>query len=209
MHINLLPLPTWRRIQARALLRSWIGIWLFCGCCLGLVIAWKLVLLHAARERVGALAGRCRPLYSLLRETEGLELDLVALHAERDALIRLKPRNQVLPLLGVLTRTVRPTAGQLQVQRLSLVVPPRQAPATKTAGSRAASGRPSAAPTPPRGTLAVHGIAVDDANVAQFVDRLRASGLFERVELKVSTQQGGERSDFRAYQLECRYEVPP
>ena len=122
----------------------------------------------------------------------------------RNNSVELQPTDHFIDLLGVLGTAAQANPGKVHVQRLTVQagqataqpVPARGAPAASPAGSPLIVS-----------TLSLNGLADDDAALAQFVTALRQSGVFERVELRSSSQVAADST--RQYQLECRYEELP
>ncbi len=209
MYINLLPNEIRGKIQFRAIVRNWAKLWVFIGAWMIVSVSWEIVALRAARERAATLTAQCQPVCALQDETQEQRRRVLALNAERTMLERLQPTDHLIDLLGVLSRAVQPGAGKLQVQRFSLLMPPRTPPSPSPGINRPTNDAIKASPSQNLASLSLQGVASDDSNVAQFVSALRHTAVFEQVDLKSSTQLSGSDLASRTYQIECRIEEQP
>ena len=204
MFINLLPPNTRLKIQFRSMLRRYVRIWCLAG--LGAVACASVQVWECrqAAARIAALEDRCQPLYALQQVISEDRQQLQQLEARSKQVSQLQPTDHFIDLLGVLVTAAQANGGKVHVQRLTVQagqptaqpIPARGATATSPTGSPAVVS-----------TLSLNGLAEDDEALAQFVTALRQSGVFERVELRSSSQVAADST--RQYQLECRYEELP
>ncbi len=207
MHINLLSHDIRAKIEARRILRQWTLIWVIAGLATLAGCIWQARELRAAQARLALLNSRCESLRELQRELGVGRQHYDDRHSELTALERIEPQQHVIDLLGVLVQAMRPQAGQLQIQRLNVVL---QRPNVDQVSSRPREQRGTVvAATTPHSLLNLQGVADDDNVLSRFVTDLRQAGVFERVDLKSSTRLIGSQHSLRQYQLECRYEDQP
>jgi Tfp pilus assembly protein PilN len=206
MHLNLLP-PSFRfKLLMRTSLRRWSLIW---GTALGCAFAYCSLQsreVFDAANRMATLDVQCQPLRNLEQDATVQQERLAHLQAERQILEQLQPDEHSLQLLGLLAQAARRTRGKVQLQRLSYVAPAYPT-SVAISPARQASEPPSAATAleAPQATLSLQGLADDDDALAGFVATLREEGIFQRVELKASSQLRTPNGSDRQYQLECRF----
>jgi Tfp pilus assembly protein PilN len=204
MFVNLLPANTQLKIQFRSMFRGYAVVWGLGGFCVGLCMLLQFGQLWQANHDLALLEERCEPVYALRREIAQDQQQLQLLQTQLDTLNRLEPSDHFLDLLGVLVQATRSEEGRLHIQRLNLLSGQMVQPAP---GAPAAAKPSSSQPT--TSMLSLSGLADDDATVTKFVATLRSTGVFDQVDLKASSQVGGEEVTTRQYQLECRYQDVP
>ncbi|MGN6135998.1 MAG: PilN domain-containing protein [Aureliella sp.] len=213
MFINLLPANTRLKIQFRSMLRRFARIWAAAGVGALACAALQVRECWHASQRLAELEARCEPLYALQQQIQSDRRQLNSLQARCEMLSGLQPSDHFLDLMGVLVESTQREAGKLHIQRLSLQSSQQAAAApqapSRAAAASAAAGSAAAGNLVPIGTLSLNGLAEDDASLAQFVAALRETGVFDRVELKSSSQVAGGSKASRQYHLECRYEDLP
>jgi hypothetical protein len=205
MHINLLPPAVRLKIQFRGALRRWRWIWISAVSCAIAYCGIQIVDLMRIRALLVTLEDRCQPLRSMQAEMNQEQDQLSCVLAEKRSLERIPANDHLLELFGVIARAGQPVAGRFQLTRLGLVFaqPSGSMPAIPTPPP--APGVP-AAPVRQASMLSLQGLADDDRVLASLVTNLRDSGVFERVDLKSSTQSPGAGVSGRSYQLDCRFE---
>ncbi len=207
MFINLLPQKTRLKNQYYRLLSSYLKVWSIAGVVALSLIAFQLRNFCEARYRLNLLAVRCQPLNSLQQQLSDSHQRKLKLQIEVNMLEQLQPTDHSIELLSVLVREMRSETGRLRLQRLSLQRALALMAAGNTTGPKNATAAKSTAQF--TNTLSLQGVADDDAAVAKFVSGLRDSRVFERVDLKSSTQGVASGRTTRHYQLECLYEDKP
>jgi Tfp pilus assembly protein PilN len=210
--INLLPQSARLKNQYYHLLRCYLKVWSLAGAGAALLVAAQLWNLYQARQRLNSLAVRSQPLYLLQDELSDSRKKIRDLKAECKMLEQLQPADHSIELLGILVKETRSEPGTIQLQRLSLTRP--QPPAATAASPKSKNKKSKDAATAQAslsatGTLQLNGVAENEAALAKFVSGLRASGVFERVDLKSSAQSVVDNRSTRQYQLECRYKDIP
>lgn len=209
MYVNLLTPYVQSRIRARALLRRCCVLWLVFG--LGIVACGtaKLWELRAAQGKLQRLSVHCQPLRQLEDAVQREQGALGRLQAELRRLQSVQPVNRHVAVLGVVLQAAQPAQGRLQVQKLSWnAAQPRLVPAASTANAArltAASANSSAT----NASVSLQGVVDNDTVLAAFVAALQTSGVFQRVDLKSSSQIPDGNRVARQFQIECSYEERP
>jgi Tfp pilus assembly protein PilN len=206
MFINLLPPNTQLKIRFRSMFRRFARMWALAGFGALICAAVQARECWHAHRRLAALEARCEPLYTLQQQIQKDRRQLDLQQARYNMLSQLQPADHFIDLLGVLVDAMRAEVGKVHVQRLAV----QSGQLGTTAASKApVRGAQPAAGATATSTLSLNGQAEDDASLAQFVAALRETGVFERVELKASSQVAGVGKVARQYQLECRFEDLP
>ena len=203
MHINLLPQPLLWQVMLRIRVRQWVAAW---GAVAALALAigvFEYFQLSAQRQRLVEAESRCLSLRHVESESNALGERLVALRGQSVLLAALQPEQRGVALLGIVANSAKQTGGRLQLQRLSFqAVEPASKTKTPEAGSASPAGQSAAVEL---SALQIQGAAVDDRAVAQFVEGLRRTSAFERVELKSSSALRTPGGSGRQFQVECRF----
>jgi Tfp pilus assembly protein PilN len=212
MHLNLLPQSARLKNQFHHLLRYYFKVWSLAGAGAALLLAAQLWNYYHACQRLQELAVASRPLYLLQEQLVEQRQRIKELKAEYKMLEQLQPVDHSIELLGILVQETRTKPGTIQLKRLSLKKSPPASALSPTAKGKSkptkdADGTKTFVST--AGTLMLDGVAEDDVALAKFVSGLRDSGVFERVDLKSSTQGLVIDRPTRQYQLECRFEDQP
>jgi len=109
----------------------------------------------------------------------------------------LKAADRPLQLVGLISSTANTNDGSIQIQSFQL-----------TQGEEPTNGAsvPTAEnDTPRRMKLGLQGYAIDDLALSRFVSQLRATGVFESVELQTSSNVQLAAGNARQYVVECQY----
>lgn len=205
--VNLLPWKHRRRQLIRRRLLQWAAVW---AVLVALGAGWVgtgLIQRAEVHERVAELEAEYAPVGELTRQLTEARKTLRQWQERRDAVAALEETRPALTLLGLVSRCAQACQGRLRIDKLSLQ--PHQATPAAEASKHASPGRPGAqaprAPSGPSATVTIHGQALDNLAVAQFVANLRETRAFERVELKSTAEQPGGQAAVRSYQVECAF----
>jgi Tfp pilus assembly protein PilN len=166
---------------------QWTVVALLALCVMG-GLAWRQWSTYrSGAVRLTALKHEYEPVRILEQETEELEQRIRKLRHREKLVLSLADQQSMLTLIGMLSKAVRASEGQVSIRTLHL-----QSEDGQEAGDR---------------ILTLNGIATDDASVARFADALREFQAFNRVDLKstgtteIDTQ--GHRIAARTYRMEC------
>jgi Tfp pilus assembly protein PilN len=206
MAINLLPESTRGKIQFAGQLRSFARAWLVASLLVFALILSQAKALWQDHQRLAALEGNCVPLYALQAEIDGTEKKIRQMEARLVRLSQLQPDNHALDVLGLLTSAMRRANGALVVQRLNFQ---SEHVNTQVKGTPPAKSIYANAESSRKYTLTLSGVTDDDASFSRFVSGLRETAVFDRVELKSSSQTNGSDRLAKQYQLECRRDAVP
>ena len=206
MRIDLLPTEYRFRVQLSGALRKWTRVWSILLVVLAMICSIPLTRLLKAQHEQRLISSRCSPLLEL-HETITRNQSLKSrLAAEKRQLGQFKPSPYSLDLLQVFVDAAKPVSQQLQFQKMGLTInrskasnPAKRGP--NDANKQTASSSDSA--------ITIDGIAEGESTLSFFVDNLRQANVFERVDLKSTSQiQSGDLLR-QQYQLECRMGALP
>ena len=209
MQINLLPSDIKLELRARVALRWWGLIWAFCGAGLIAYCTWEYGTLRETKAEATRLSVQCQPLHTLQEQIKIDYQQTQALLEEEKILNRIQSTDHLIELLAIIVKATRHAEGHLQIQRLDLLAR-QSAETTNTPSPSQITSNENLNKQPKSlATLTMQGVADNEQILAQFVSGLRASEIFERVDLKSSSQLSNGNSSDRHYELECRYEDQP
>jgi Tfp pilus assembly protein PilN len=192
--INLLP-PSFRKQQ---ILRKRIIQWTV-AICVVLVFGWLLhwYEVHEQRAQAQLLEGLARehqPTRTMLQELVEMRQQLVDLQQQESIARELEHERNALVLLGVISDAAEKTGGRLRVTKLEL-----------TNFQHIASGDRQAARGGERATLLLSGVALDNPAVAEMLESLNDSRIFQHVELVTLKERQSDGVSLRDYQLQCEF----
>ncbi len=185
IRVNLMPLAVRRRIVLNRAVRLWLVVYLAAGVLLslGYAFSWRHAL-QAAQSR-DLYQTQYKPIEEkkrqILRNARRME------HLRTYEKLPLALVNEMPPLtvIGSLSSSVKNTNGQVFIETFEF-----RSPEPSHGG-------------PVRRVVSLRGIGQDDAAITQFVDQLRAAGLFTQVELKSTLAKRVRELNVREYQIEC------
>jgi Tfp pilus assembly protein PilN len=190
--MNLVPLTFQRKLLVRRRVRQW-----FLPCALALIISLTAVGEVGYRLRILTLESRAleeqlAPMNEMSLENDRLTSQLKALVGHESVLNEIAGVQRPISLLAVISRSAAAVEQRLQIHKLSV--------SQSSVDSAAGKGSSPAIAT----EITIHGIALDDADVAAFVRSLDESKAFSAVELKSTA--GAEVMDVavRQYDVMCR-----
>jgi hypothetical protein len=154
--------------------------------------------LFQARSELAALVDRGEPIRRIQAEMAAHERQRSQLQQEIATMRAIQTPDRALTMLGLFGAAARSAQG-VQLQRLAILTPARIAAQPP---SSAATAAPSAAEL---ATVTLQGMVSGDDTLAQFIDSLRATEVFQRVELNSLGPSGTAPGTGRPFQLECRF----
>jgi Tfp pilus assembly protein PilN len=207
MHVDLLPSSIRNKVQLRAALRRWSRTW---AVLVAVCIAYCCIpttALITARHSQEEIASRCEPLKLTESEIATLQGLLASLTTEKRELEKLKSVDHTLDLLNVLVQAAKSSGGQIQLQKLGITI-------TKAKTENGASRRDKASSqtgqaTDAESSISLHGVADGESALSQFVESLRQSNVFNRVDLRSTSQFQSGDLKLQQYQLDCRLGALP
>ena len=148
-------------------------------------------------------SARVEPVLEAIRLNEEARRQLKDITRQREQLSKYLTDKRAFYVLGPSVDFIRSHQGILRLERLSMsALPVHSEEAEKSAK------KPSTEPQSVFVNLSLQGIAKDQKYIAEYVDSLRQSELFEAVELKSSGRQQSEGAAARLFLIECRRREP-
>jgi len=189
--INLLP-PSFRREQIlRRRIVQWASI-------ISVVLAtgwgwhwYEMLEDKKLTQQLDALSREHAPTQSMLKQLMEMRQQLVELQQQETLAQELDYQRNSLKLLGVISESARRTKGRLRINRFELN------------DFQGGSGENGAAGKPPG--LVLGGTSLDNLSVAEAVDGLKSSGLFNRVDLLTAKEREDKEALLREYEVRCEF----
>jgi Tfp pilus assembly protein PilN len=148
---------------------------------------------HALWQQWEVLAREYRPTQSMIREIANMREQLEELDQQEKVAKELDHQRHVLTLLGIVSQAAEQSKGKLRVTELQVIDLQRTRPTRE---------HPSAAPQ--GGNLVLIGLALDSPSVAELLDRLQQTGLFNGVELISLKEREEEGVVLNDFQVRCQ-----
>ena len=208
MYVNLLPAPFILRLALRRQAVNW-------GLATGMVVVlcggWMATQYRgivAARQSQSASAFRSKDLRAVTADTTRLLAEAKTIESKISVLEKARPQDRTLTLLGIASTSAGKLEGKVHLknvamQMASMVAVAQQAPP--------AAGQPGSKPAPPvagnqtPNDLILEGNAEDAAAIARFVEALRETGIFARVELTATNESSGASGAARQFRVDCKF----
>lgn len=193
--VNLLP-PSYRR---KHLLRRRAMQW---GAALAavLLVVWcgrwfEMREYNVLRLQLEAASREAQPAQVMLREITEMRKQIDELQEYEAVAQELEYQRQVLPVLGIVSRSARFSDGKLQVTQLAAEELQSLAPSSADAAPRDEKSTP--------GSIKLVGVALDNPAVAEFQERLVKSGMFADVKLIKSNERKNGVVALCDYEVSC------
>jgi hypothetical protein len=195
-HINILPLQFRKKLLVRQIVPCWACVWLGVTV-VAAIVCWNAnASLADARTAFAIIDGRAEPLRQIVQRNQKAT-DSLKVADQRQLLVDcLQAADKPLQLVGLISSTANTKDGSIQIQSFQLT----QGQPTDSASPVATHGN-----APLRMKLGLQGYAVDDLALSRFVSQLRATGVFESVELQTSSNVQLAAGSARQYVVECQY----
>lgn len=142
-------------------------------------------------QRLEVLSREHRPTQSMLKQLMKMRHRLVSLQEQEVIARELESQRSPLAILGIVSTTAASTKGKLRVTKLDL---------SDLQYKQEEAGHGTRSPS-----LAVAGIAIDNPSVAELLDGLQNSGMFERVELLTMKERENSDDTLRDYEVKCEF----
>ncbi len=207
MHVDLLPSNIRVKVQVRTAMRRWARTWATLAAAVGVYCCIPLTALITASNAQTKIAARCEPLNKIEAEIIGTRRLVARLTNEKRELEKLNGVDHTLDLLNVLVQAAKASNGQIQLQKLGISIAKTKAPVTPS--RRGAPSTPVATSPDLESSISLQGVAEGDSTLSTFVDSLRQSNVFKRVDLKSTSQIQSGYLTLQQYQLECRLGAQP
>ena len=192
--MNLVPKAFQRKLLVRKRMRQWFPP---CAVALGISVAaigevgYRLRTLSVEASQLDA---QLQPMNEMSRKADEVAARLKSLVGHESVLHEIVGVQRPISLLAVISQSAGQSNSRLQIQKLTV---------------QPVSTEISKAPKEPTDTttsteITIHGVAVDDADVAAFVQSLKSSQAFSTVELKSTTSTVVADVAVRQYVVCCR-----
>jgi hypothetical protein len=197
-HLNLLPIGYLRTRLVRRRLALWTPVWAAVAL-LG-VVNWcaSYDACSAAARTLEVQESRYAPLRRKLEQIGDMRRRIDELNHRETMLSQLSEPHPPLAGIALVGRSAAQCEGRVRVNHLLLE---RQVGETSS-GRRSA---PAAGEATARSLLTLEGTGLDNLAVATFVEALRDTGAFLRVELKSTVRAGNEIGAMRQFVVTCEY----
>lgn len=196
-HLNILPLQFRKKLLARQIVPCWAVVWVGAAV-VASCVCWKAdASLAVARAEFEAVDARAEPLRQIVKRNSETADDLKIADQRQLLVDCLRAANKPLQLVGLISATANTADGSIQIQNFQLTQS-EELTTDQGRGSQEANG-------PRRMKLGLQGYAVDDLALSRFVSQLRATGVFESVELQTSSNVQLVAGNARQYIVECQY----
>jgi|EndMetStandDraft_5_1072996.scaffolds.fasta_scaffold175436_1 hypothetical protein len=194
--MNLVPKAFQRKLLVRKRVRQWF---LPCAVALGVSVAavgevgYRLRTLSVEASRLDA---QLQPMNDMSRKADEVASRLKSLVGHESVLHEIAGVQRPISLLAVISQSAGQSNSRLQIRKLTV----QQASAETSTSSKQKQATASTTST----EITIHGVAVDDADVAAFVQSLKSSQAFSTVELKSTTSAVVADVAVRQYDVSCR-----
>jgi hypothetical protein len=189
--MNLVPKSFQRKLLVRKRIRQWL---LPCTVALGISVAAVGEVGYRLRSlsvEAAKLDEKLQPMNEMSREADGVAARLKSLVGHESVLHEIAGVQRPISLLAVISQSAGGSNSRLQIRRLTI-----QQASTETTAAK----EPKVSST----EITIHGVALDDADVAAFVQSLKSSQAFSTVELKSTTSTVVADVAVRQYDVCCR-----
>lgn len=202
-HLNLLPIGYLRARLVRRRLALWTPVW-GAVVLLGITNWWSSYEAYcAASHSFADSLRRYAPVRKMSSEIDQLRRRIDELNNRETMLVELSEPHPPLSGLTLVGRCAAQCEGHVRINHMLLE---RSAGIVQT-GKRQLPGAQAAAAAAgdERSQLTLEGVGLDNVSVATFVEALRDTGAFLKVELKSTVRAGGESGAMRQFVVSCEY----
>ena len=212
-YVDLLPQNHHRGALIRRRLMQWSAV-------LGAAVVVGGVLTMIERNhlqeqlvQMNALENKYHPIVKLESEVKSIDAKVRELEKREAMTLQLADEHPMLSVLGIISRAAGKCEGTVAVTRLTLVEradASALAVANPTNAASSPNGTHASAPAAPviQKVLTLQGLGLDNLSVVRLVASISEEDAFERVELKASGSQSGDRdgkTSVLQYLIECAY----
>jgi len=196
-HINILPLQFRKKLLVRQIVPYWASVWVGVAV-VAAIVCWKAdASLAEAQAEFAIIDVQAEPLREIVQRNQKATENLKVADQRQLLVDCLKAADKPLQLVGLISSTANTNDGSIQIQSFQLTQgeQPTNVASPGTAENDAQR----------RMKLGLQGYAVDDLALSRFVSQLRATGVFESVELQTSSNVQLAAGNARQYVVECQY----
>jgi hypothetical protein len=208
MHVNLLPQTFLRRLALRRQAWRWGVIVASTAVVVGGFIAAQYSALAAARRAQLASAVRSKDLHVLKAETERLAAEGKTIESAISSIQKAQPENRTLALLGIASTSAKKLNGKVHLKTIVTQIAPVATVPQAAAPVPGAAGKAPATPGPTVQTpndFSLEGTAEDAAAISSFIETLRETGVFAKVDLTATNEATSSTGAQRHFRIDCRF----
>ncbi|HEY2413100.1 MAG TPA: PilN domain-containing protein [Pirellulaceae bacterium] len=208
MHVNLLPQPFLRRLALRRQAWRWGAVVVSTAIVSGGFIAAQYSALAASRRAQSASAIRSKDLHALKADTERLLAEGKTIESAIASIQKAQPEDRTLTLLGIASTSAKKLNGKVHLKNIATQIAPVATVQQAAAPVPGAPGMKSAAPgstvqTP--NDFSLDGTAEDAAAISNFIEALRETGVFAKVDLTATNEASGSTGAQRHFRIDCKF----
>jgi hypothetical protein len=209
MYVNLLPDAFLRRLALRRHMWRW-GLALTAALLIsGSFIGVEYGAVVTARKAQSVTAFRSRDLHAVKSDTERLVLQARQIESTIATLKNARPEDRTLALLAITSTSSKKLDGKVHLKQLTTQMaaatsapqnappipgPPGKRPTTATTGNESAPN-----------DFLLEGSADDAAAISAFIEAIRETGVFTRVDLTATNEATGANAAARHFRVECKF----
>ncbi len=142
-------------------------------------------------QQLGTLSREHAPTQAMLKQLVEMRRQLKELQQQETVAKELDCQRNALTLLGLISDSAQKTKGRLRVTKFEI---------NNFQGTQ--SGADASLKTP---ALTVGGVSLDNPAVAELLDGLQKSGVFQRVELVTLKEREDKDAALRDYEVRCEF----
>lgn len=208
MYVNLLPDTFLRRLMLRRQASRWGLTALLTLVVTGGFVAAKYCGVASARKRQSMTALRSKDLHAIKADTGRLLEDAKTIESSIESLKQAQPEDRTLALLGIASRTAKKLDGKVHLKQLTTQRAPVNTPSQNSPQNPVQPGKkpaPAAAAIHAPNDFLLEGDADDATAIAVFIEALRETGLFARVDLTATNEATGGNTAARHFRVDCKF----
>jgi len=198
-HLNLLPIGYLRARLIRRRLVVWVPIW-SALILLGAANWWSSYSsCDAAARAREARERQYQPVRRMMTQVKNLKRQIEELNNRETMLDDLAEPHPPLTALGIVGQSAAQCEGRVRVNHM--VLQRTKSPAQPALRQVAPAGAPTDGPS----GITLDGAGLDNQSIAAFVEALKSSGAFVRVELNSTVRIGDDVNAMRTFVVTCEY----
>jgi hypothetical protein len=208
MHVNLLPQTFLRRLALRRQAWRWGVIVASTAFVSGGFIAAQYSALVAARRAQSVSAVRSKDLHALKADTERLAAEGKTIESAISSIQKAQPEDRTLALLGIASTSAKKLNDKVHLKNIVTLIAPV---ATVQQSAAPVLGAPGRAPAAPGSTVqtpndfSLEGTAEDAAAISSFIETLRDTGVFAKVDLTATNEAASSTGAQRHFRIDCKF----
>jgi hypothetical protein len=208
MHVNLLPQPLRRRLAVRRQVWRW-GIAIIFALAVGSgFVATQYYSVCSARHAKSVTTVRSKGLHTVRTETAQLLTEAKTIETSIASLRQSQPEDRTLALLGIAATSAKTLDGKIHLKSLAT----QMAPVTMTKQAAApipgAAGNKTVAASSKERTpsdFVLEGTADDATAIATFIEALRGTTVFAKVDLTATNEAASSSGAARHFRVDCKF----